>query len=162
MVRTLLRALATVYFIAFVSFGVQAKGLIGARGILPFADYLRAAYASLGARAYWNVPSVLWLSWSDGALTVVWVLGAICALVGVAGYWPRLALTVCLVLWLSLCSVGQDFLSFQWDVLLLEAGFLAIFADDSPARIWLFRWLIFRLMFFSGAGKLLTDRKSVV
>jgi len=60
------------------------------------------------------------------------------------------------VLWLSLCSAGQDFLSYQWDVLLLEAGFLAVFADDSPVRVWLFRWLVFRLMFFSGAGKLLS------
>jgi len=159
-IRTLLRALAFIYFIAFASFGVQATGLIGSRGILPFADYLRAAQASLGTRAYWDVPSVLWLSWRDGALITVWVLGAVCALVAVAGYWQRVALAACLVLWLSLCAVGQDFLSFQWDVLLLEAGFLALFADDSPARVWLFRWLIFRLMFFSGAGKLLSGDPS--
>ncbi len=156
MIRTLLRALGLVYFIAFISFGVQAAGLIGSRGILPFEDYLRAAQASLGASAYWDVPSVLWLSWRDGALTTVWVLGAVCALVAVAGYRQRIALAACLVLWLSLCAVGQDFLSFQWDVLLLEAGFLAIFADESPVRLWLFRWLVFRLMFFSGAGKLLS------
>jgi len=36
------------------------------------------------------------------------------------------------------------------DVLLLEAGFLALFADARPVRVWLFRWLLFRLMFFSG------------
>jgi hypothetical protein len=66
------------------------------------------------------------------------------------------ALAGCLVLWLSLCSAGQDFLSYQWDVLLLEAGFLAVFVDDSPVRVWLVRWLVFRLMFFSGAGKLLS------
>src|ERR1700686_1969260 len=53
-------------------------------------------------------------------------------------------------------SVGQDFLSFQWDVLLLGAGLLAVFADDSPIRLWLFRWLLFRLVFFSGAVKLLS------
>ena len=156
MIRTLLRALGLVYFIAFISFGVQAAGLIGSRGILPFEDYLRAAQASLGASAYWDVPSVLWLSWRDGALTTVWVLGAVSALVAVAGYRQRIPLAACLVLWLSLCAVGQDFLSFQWDVLLLEAGFLAIFADESPVRLWLFRWLVFRLMFFSGAGKLLS------
>ena len=28
---------------------------------------------------------------------------------------------------ISLTVAGQDFLSFQWDILLLEAGFLAIF-----------------------------------
>lgn len=160
MIRTLLRALGLVYFIAFVDFGMQAAGLIGARGILPFADYLRAAQASYGRAAYWDVPSVLWLSWTDGALTAVWVIGALCALMAIAGYRQRIALSGCLVLWLSLCAVGQDFLSFQWDVLLLEAGFLALFADESPVRVWLFRWLTFRLMFFSGIGKLLSGDPS--
>lgn len=160
MIRTLLRALGLIYFIAFVDFGVQASGLIGSRGIVPFEDYLRSARAALGRAAYWNVPSVLWLSGSDGALAAVWILGAVCALAAIVGYRPRIALAACLVLWLSLCAVGQDFLSFQWDVLLLEAGFLAIFADDSSVRVWLFRWLIFRLMFFSGAGKLLSGDPS--
>lgn len=160
MIRTLLRAIGLVYLIAFVDFGTQASGLIGSHGILPFADYLRAAQASFGRAAYWDVPTVLWLNWHDGALTAVWVLGAIAAAIALAGYYQRAALAVCLVLWLSLCAVGQDFLSFQWDVLLLEAGFLAIFADDSPVRVWLFRWLIFRLMFFSGAGKLLSGDPS--
>jgi hypothetical protein len=99
---------------------------------------------------------VLWLSAGDTALAAVWILGALCALAAVFLPWQRAALAGCLVLWLSLCAVGQDFLSFQWDLLLLEAGFLAIFADDSPIRVWLFRWLIFRLMFSSGAMKLLS------
>jgi len=156
MVRTLLRALGIIYFMAFVSLGVQAQGLLGSRGILPFADFLQAARDSVGSAAYWDLPSVLWLNWSDAALHTVWILGAVCALVAAIGYRQRLALAACVVLWLSLCSVGQDFLSYQWDTLLIEAGFLAIFADDSLVRIWLFRWLVFRLMFFSGVGKLLT------
>ena len=76
------------------------------------------------------------------------------------GRWQKAALAVCFVLWLSLCSAGQDFFSFQWDVLLLEAGFLALFADARPVRVWLYRWLLFRLMFFSGAVKLLSHDPS--
>ena len=73
------------------------------------------------------------------------------------------------MLYLSLETIGQEFLSFQWDILLLEAGFLAIFlaplqlrpglAREHPpprAIVWLFRWLLFRLMFSSGAVKLLS------
>jgi len=71
------------------------------------------------------------------------------------------------VLYLSLVSVGQDFLAFQWDNLLLEAGFLAIFL--APWRLWPWRsakapppklprlllwFLLFRLMFSSGMVKL--------
>jgi hypothetical protein len=160
MIRTFLRVLGILYFIAFVSFGVQASGLIGSSGILPYAAYLDQARQALGRAAYWEIPSVLWVHWSDAALAAVWILGAACALIAAAGYRQRTALAVCLVLWLSLCAVGQDFLSYQWDVLLLEAGFLAVFVDDSPLRIWVFRWLVFRLMFFSGAGKLLSGDQS--
>jgi hypothetical protein len=47
-------------------------------------------------------------------------------------------------------------MGYQWDALLLEAGFLAIFLGSSRMLIWLFRWLLFRLMFLSGAVKLLS------
>ncbi len=123
-VRTFLRMLGIVYFIAFTSFGIQAIGLVGSHGILAFREYLEAARQQLGSAAYWDVPTVLWLHPTDGALRIVWIAGAI--------------------------------LSFQWDILLSEAGFLALFADASPVRVFLFRWLIFRLMFFSGAVKLLS------
>jgi len=156
MIRTFLRFLGFTYFIAFTSFGVQASGLIGSHGILPYAEFLGQMRQALGRTAYWEIPTVLWLNASDRALAALWIVGGLCALAAIFGYWQRTALAACLVLWLSLCAVGQDFLSYQWDVLLLEAGFSAIFVDDSPVRVWLFRWLIFRLMFFSGIGKLLS------
>ena len=160
MIRTFLRVLGFIYFIAFTSFGVQASGLIGSRGIVPYAAYLAEMRQSLGRTAYWDIPSVLWLNSSDAALAAAWLAGAACALLTVFGYRQRAALAACLVLWLSLCAAGQDFLSYQWDVLLLEAGLLALFADDSAARFWLFRWLLFRLMFFSGIGKILSGDPS--
>ena len=158
-VRVFQQVLGFVYFIAFTSFGRQAPGLIGSHGILPFADYLAALKAAVGGQAWREVPTVLWLRPTDAALAAVWMLGAAGALAAIfapaRGIWRRAALAVCLVLWISLCAVGQDFLSFQWDVLLSEAGLLAIFADTSAVRVWLFRWLIFRLIFTSGAVKLL-------
>jgi hypothetical protein len=155
-VRSFLRILGCTYFVAFVSFGTQAMGLIGSHGILPLGDYLQAAREGAGSAAWWDVPTVFWLNSSDTAVRVVWILGAACGVVAASGLWQRRALAACLVLWLSVCSAGQDFLSFQWDVLLLEAGFLALFADESRLRIWLFRWLLFRLMIFSGLVKLLS------
>jgi uncharacterized membrane protein YhaH (DUF805 family) len=47
-------------------------------------------------------------------------------------------------------------MGYQWDFLLLEAGFLAIFLTPAFPRVWLFQWLLFRLMFESGAVKLLS------
>jgi hypothetical protein len=63
-------------------------------------------------------------------------------------------------------QVGQTFLWFQWDILLLEVGFLCILV--APVRgskyylprpydhinLMLVRWLLFRMMFASGVVKL--------
>jgi hypothetical protein len=151
------RLIGFIYLIAFVSWGVQSAGLIGSHGITPAAQFFQTVLQEYPATAHWDVPSLFWLSASDGALAAGWIAGALFALAAMFAPWRwaiRIALALCLVLWLSICSAGQDFLSFQWDILLSEAGFLAIFADDSPVRIWFFRWLIFRLMFFSGVVKL--------
>ena len=47
------------------------------------------------------------------------------------------------------------FLAYQWDLLLLETGFLAwLLTSGSRIPLWLLRWLLFRFMFLSGAVKL--------
>jgi hypothetical protein len=149
-----LRAMGVIYVAAFVSFGVQAAGLIGSHGILPTAEYLDAVKQAAGGWALWYAPSVFWASAGDRAITAVWAIGAICGLVAVIGWRQRWVLAVCWVMWLSLCSVGQDWLSFQWDLLLVETGFLAMFASEAFLIVWLFRFLDFRLMFMSGVVKL--------
>jgi hypothetical protein len=79
----------------------------------------------------------------------------------VAGRFTRTALVAAWALYLSLLDVGQVFLSFQWDLLLLETGVLALLATLWPEWVaWLFRWLLFRLMFLSGAVKLLSGDES--
>jgi len=155
-VRTFLRVLGLIYLIAFLSFGVQANGLVGARGILPVRDFLTAMREAAGGAAFREAPTILWLGASDAAIRAVWICGALAALIAMWGRRQRTALALCLVLWISVCVAGQEFLSFQWDILLSEAGFLAIFASDSRILVWLFRWLVFRLMFFSGVVKLLS------
>ncbi len=151
------RLIAFIYFIAFTSWGVQSAGLIGSHGILPASQFFQAVRQQFGGAAFREAPSLLWLNASDAALTAAWIAGAVFALAAIFLPWKwgvRAALAACLVLWLSICSAGQDFLSFQWDILLSEAGFLALFADDTPVRVWLFRWLVFRLMFYSGVVKI--------
>jgi hypothetical protein len=155
-VNLFLKALGAIYLIAFASFGVQAGGLIGSQGILPLTNYLRAMHDAVGARAYWYAPTIFWISSSDLALRIAWVAGAAVSIVLICGFARRACLVALLILYISISTAGQDFWSFQWDILLTEAGFLAIFADASPGRIWLFRWLLFRLMFMSGLVKLLS------
>ena len=151
-----LRALGIIYFIAFLSFGVQAPGLIGSQGILPVAQFLPAVRQYLGRAAYWNVPTLLWLGSSDAWLRGLWVAGVCLSLALTFGLGWRLVRLALFALYLSLVTTGQVFMGYQWDALLLEASFLAIFLGSSPVVVWLFRWLLFRLMFLSGAVKLLS------
>ena len=84
----------------------------------------------------------------------------------VAGVFPGPCLALLWMAYLSLMVVGQPFLGYQWDVLLLEAGLLGIlFApwnawigwarwEPSTVVLWLIRWLVFRVMFLSGVVKL--------
>ena len=52
-------------------------------------------------------------------------------------------------------------MGYQWDLLLLEAGFLAVFLPLRTAIVpWLFRLLLFRFMILSGCVKLLSGDPS--
>jgi hypothetical protein len=85
------------------------------------------------------------------------VLGAALFVTGfIRGRFERLLLALLFFLYLSFSAIGQEFLSFQWDSLLLEAGFLALFLGRNRVIPWMFRWLTFRLFFLSGAVKLLS------
>ena len=139
-----LRVVGVVYFVAFASLAVQIVPLVGARGIVPGPPWA-----------------------TDAVLRALTVGGAAAALLLVTGFAP---IPVLLVLWLDylvVSNLGAEFLSYQWDALLLETGLLAVFVapptwrerldrlDDPP---WIGRalmmWLLFRLMVGSGAVKL--------
>jgi uncharacterized membrane protein YphA (DoxX/SURF4 family) len=160
-----LRLLAGVYFVAFLSLWVQIDGLIGEQGLLParaFLERMRLADAD----ALRHFPTLLWLHPTDGFLHILCGAGCVLALMAAAGAAQAPAFVLLWACYLSLVVAGQDFLSFQWDILLLEAGFLAIFfsplqllsrrsRDPEPSAIvrWLVWWLLFRLMFLSGLVK---------
>jgi len=156
-----LRLLGLIYLVAFVSFGVQALGLIGSQGILPLTDELQALSAEYGARAWWLKPSLFWLDAGDAAIQAVCVAGGVAALLLTLNILTRVVLPLLFVLYLSLVYAGQVFMNFQWDFLLLETGFLAIFLPwGSAVIVWLMHWVLFRLRFLSGAYKLLSGDES--
>jgi hypothetical protein len=89
------------------------------------------------------------------------------------GLAPVLSLALLFALYLSLTIAGQTFFSFQWDILLLETGFLAIFfapfrwsigrnhnAPFSRVGFFLLKVLLFKLMFMSGVVKLSSHDES--
>jgi predicted DCC family thiol-disulfide oxidoreductase YuxK/uncharacterized membrane protein YphA (DoxX/SURF4 family) len=173
-----LRGLALIYLIAFASLAPQIQGLAGSQGIVPAQAFMVEAKAAAATQhAGWDrfhvLPTVGWWTASDRSLDWQCRLGIACSIALLFGIAPAPMLFLLWALYLSLCSLTSPFLDFQWDNLLLETGFLAIFFAplqwiERPSRqpppsallLWLLRWLIFRLMLESGCVKLLSGDPS--
>jgi predicted DCC family thiol-disulfide oxidoreductase YuxK len=164
-----LRLLALSYLAAFLSLGAQVHGLIGEHGLLPAGELLAFLREARGGEAVQLLPTLGWLGAGDTALSVLCCGGAAAALLALVGFAQGPLFAVCWAFYLSLVHLGQDFLSFQWDVLLTETGFLALLLapwlhlrprrpkDEPPpplAAVWLLRLLLFKLMFSSGLTKI--------
>ena len=164
-----LRLLGAIFLIAFLSLWVQINGLLGHDGILPVDQLLQAARERLGPERYWDLPTLCWLNPSDACLHALCATGVLLSVLLVCDVAPALVLFGLWAAYLSFVTVGREFLSFQWDNLLLETGFLAIFlaplrvrprgsgageAPPHPLATWLLRLLLFKVMFSSGVVKL--------
>jgi hypothetical protein len=163
-----LRALGLIFFSAFYSLAFQIRGLISLDGLLPAGAYLEMVRRAFpGLLRFWYAPTLLWAGAGDGALTALVWGGLIASTLLAFNVWPRAAILVCLVLFLSFVGAAQDFSSYQSDGMLLEAGFLSLFfaprglrpglgADRPPSRasLFLLRWEWFRIYFESGVVKL--------
>lgn len=162
-----LRGLGFVYLAAFLSLEWQVSGLLGADGLRPVGSFLERAAASFEGVDVLRLPTVFWLGSGDLALRAACWIGAALSLLVIGGMLPLASLIGCWALYLSFVGVGAPFLTYQWDALLLETGFLAIFWAPTTTRLAsplasppssivraLLMWLLFRLMFFSGWVKL--------
>ena len=162
-----LRALGAIYFSAFFSLLFQIRGLIGANGILPAAEYLRAVANYAGFARFWYAPTILWISAGNHMLMALSWLGLLASTLLVINILPRASLFLCFICFLSFVSAASDFSGYQSDGMLLEAGFLSLFlapsgfrprlASYSPpirAGIFLLLWEWFRIYFESGIAKL--------
>jgi len=167
----ILRLLGFVYLIAFLAAANQIAPLVGEHGLLPgslFLERVAGHFESRGA-GFLQLPSLFWVSSSDGFMIgAAWVGVGLSAVVTL-GYANAVLMTVLWALYMSFIHIGQDWYGYGWEIQLLETGFLAIFlcplfdGRPFPRRppprlvIWLFRWLIFRIMLGAGLIKLRGD-----
>ena len=121
-----LRLFGLITFCAFVSFAVQAQGLIGSRGILPLSELVDAIAPASGPSVLSSMPMLFWLNDSDLAIQAVCWAGAGLSLMLVFNLLPRLSLVLIYALYLSLLYAGQTFMTFQWDTFLLETAVVAL------------------------------------
>lgn len=150
----IIKLLALTYLCAYASLRLQLLGLFGQRGICPIHDLMFHLRQRVKGRPFWQFPTLFWLGSSDRFLQRVCTLGMVSAFCALISLWTVPSLIVAWICYLSFVQVGSPFLSFQWDALLLEVGFAAIFyALSTPPLpivvIWF--WVIaFRLTFSSG------------
>src|ERR1051325_2394228 len=167
-----LRALGGIFFSAFYALWFQIHGLIGSGGILSARDYLLYARQVVGARAYWLVPSLLWIDASRGALTLIVAVGLAASLAILFNLWPRLSIGVALICFLSFVAAAQEFSGYQSDGMLVEGAFFSLFlaprglrpkigAHDPPTRaaVFLLQWEWFRIYFEPGLVKILSGEE---
>jgi hypothetical protein len=152
---------------ALVSVWWQLDGLVGYEGITPVSPFLEALQPRLGLARWWLYPTLSWVDTGMSFLHLLCGVGVGSALLLLLGVLPALNALLLWLVYLSLVTVCQPWLGFQWDHLLLEAGFLSIWlapltlqdarrwaAPPSPWALWALRWLLVRLMFASGVVKL--------
>ncbi|HLH42752.1 MAG TPA: lipase maturation factor family protein, partial [Bryobacteraceae bacterium] len=153
---------ALLFLIAFLNALNQFKPLLGERGLLPVPQFVKQT-------PFRSSPSLFFFLPRDAAFTAVAWLGLVLSCAALAGLAERYSLWLSMLIWallwllyLSFVNVGQTFYSFGWESILLEACFYAIFLGNRASTpqsvvIWLFRWLLFRIMFGAGMIKLRGD-----
>ncbi len=152
------RLLGLVYLFAFWPFLFQIKGLLGEGGILPVSSYL-GWIKRLRPKDYYKIsPTLFWLRSDDKALFCVTMAGVICSIFLIFGIYPTMMLFALFILYFSIISVGQDFLSFGWEVLLQEIALNTFVLSLTPVpnlMAWIsINFLLFRFHIQSGAVKL--------
>jgi hypothetical protein len=183
-----LRLLSFIYLFAFASLYDQIELLYSKGGLLPIESFMvqvRKQFSSLG-----QFPTIFlhtdWIAAElttyfpelmqkfDGPTFIIYVVCSIGVLLAALNIVSNrfLSMASLFVLWfcyLSFLNAGQVFFGFQWDVLLLETGFIAIFmvpkykgaigkSEWTSDALSFFsrelqKFLFFRLIHGSGVGK---------
>jgi hypothetical protein len=166
----LLRLLGAVYAVAFLVAANQIVPLVGAHGLTPMGteiDEMKNSAGLLGGFISW--PSLFWFGHSDAVLQVVAWFGFALSCVVIAGFANAILMTVLWMIYMSYVHLGGLWYGYGWEIQLLETGFLGIFLcplwDARPfsryappiAILWLYRWLIFRIMLGAGLIKIRGD-----
>ena len=152
------RFLGLIYFFAFGAFLFQIRGLIGENGILPLGEYLNRLRFYYPKRRYRIAPTLFWLNSGNRSLMGLTAAGTLFSLFLFLGILPPLMLFLLYILYLSIVSSGQDFLSFGWEGYLLEItanAFLLSMSVIPNPMVWVsINLLLCRFHVQAGAVKL--------
>ena len=160
------------FLVSFASLSTQVVPAAGREGVTPVAKWFPRMRSDFGApERYFYFPTLLWLNASDAMLRGLCFAGMAAALgVVYGGPFSFFCLLICYLAYLSLdLPMG---LIFPWDCALFEASFFSLFLGPTlplpsleavhppePAIAWMYRLLLFRVMFGFGKFKFLGATK---
>ncbi len=167
----LLRLLGLVWFMAFLSAAQQFIPLVGHDGLLPADLFVERVVARFGSpwAVFWEAPSLFWFRCDDAMILAVTWAGVVISALVMCGFANSLMMLVLWALYFSLLPIGQEWFQYGWDIQILETGFLGVmfcplldprpFPRRAPPTliVWLYRWLIWRIMMGAGLIKLRGD-----
>jgi len=163
-----IRAIGLLYVIVFSGVLSECKALIGPNGIAPLETFFKMLVDQepFGFICILHAPSLFWLSSNLVAINVVGWCGIVAAVALTLNIYPRIALFICYIAFLSFVATGHFFVATQMDQLILETAFLFIFFAPSGFRPGLglnqapnragfiaVKWLLIRLMLEPGIFK---------
>eukprot|EP00980_Cylindrotheca_fusiformis_P019436 scaffold6708_cov134-Cylindrotheca_fusiformis.AAC.6 len=155
--KAFLSSLASIFLVAYLSYYVQYPGLLSTYGIESAANTLPQRFPSFFPRnSNFDVDSWLELSCLLGVCISCIVVSGICQ--------HGALIWILTAIYYVLIQSGSTFFQFQWDVLLVEVGFVtglcyapwtALRTDaNDDIGAWPIRFLLFKLMFMSGVVKI--------
>lgn len=155
-----LKGVLSIYIVAFTSLYLQVQSLFGDNGIVPLRDFMSKQG---NTRKAYEPQSIIALAPKLGLgygefVELLCLLSVLIALVSLLFRKLSNALTFGLLwyIYYSISLVGQGFMSFHSDLLLLEVGFITILmapllptskltqADHDHMTFFLVKWLTFR------------------
>lgn len=156
-----LRGVLIIYIIAFTSLYVQVQGLFGDNGVAPLRDFLaKSSKTQKGPLEVYNILTLApKLRLSHGTLVELLCLTSVLVAFGalfVRRFCNALSMGFLWYTYYSINQVGQGFMSFHSDLMLLEVGFIAILlapllpsgkssnTDHDHIAMFLLKWLTFR------------------
>jgi len=155
------KGLGYIFLIAFLSYYVQYPALSSSiGGIEPSNIVLQRAFPSL------YIPVDKGYIDSDGLVELINLVGVVVSIVIASGVAQHALLYLLITaIYYFLVILGGQFYTFQWDILLVEVGFLTAFCFapwrslhltllDTNVGCWPIRFLLFKLMFMSGIVKI--------
>lgn len=152
------KGIALTYLIAFTIFYKQFSKLVGEKGLEP----IREAKEDKSFLELFSIFYFISKDWFIDAAALTGILFSLLILSPISLIGPNVLIVIWIVLWLlfiSFLNSGQVFTNPGWQLILSEAGFLAIFLAVPGFKvpellILLFRWILFRMMLGSGIVKL--------